>query len=424
MASSGSGTGSPVAVGTVTAPSLATRITEVPLLPIARYAEIMQISLPHFHQMQGAKAPMRSGCDEVWDQDARDLLTWTMVQAEELIANELGFWPAPKFITNEPISLGLNGVRGDWTNAELKTEWGYVQAYGTELLTLKHEGATVEYLDLDNDPNDREETAEIGNSIYEDLTSCSDPCDVAVFFRTGDGAEDAADPRYEIRPLKVDIDSTTMRIRGDSALFIRPNLWNLTRLDCIGSHDDLADENRWIYDFALTNLVSQVDVYCRTVSAETPVTLRWNGVCSCTSACDHETQTACAYPTDMKRGFFAVRPSNWNGTYNVDTCANYAWPPESVLVNYLAGYPLDPKTCRMSANFERAIVKLTNVLLPEPPCAYCDAAQVRWQNDRKVIDPLTPEAASMPWDLYAQGALEAWRIVKRFAMGRGGKMGR
>ena len=78
----------------------------------------------------------------------------------------------------------------------------------------------------------------------------------------------------------------------------------------------------------------------------------------------------------------------------------------------------------MNANLERAIVKLTNVLLPEPPCNFCDAAQIRWQNDRKVIDPLTPEAASMPWDLYAQGALEAWRIVKRLAMGRGGKLGR
>ena len=78
----------------------------------------------------------------------------------------------------------------------------------------------------------------------------------------------------------------------------------------------------------------------------------------------------------------------------------------------------------MNANLERAIVKLTNVLLPEPPCGFCDAAQTRWQNDRQNIDPLTPEAASMPWDLYSQGALEAWRIVKKLAMGRGGKMGR
>jgi hypothetical protein len=40
------------------------------------------------------------------------------------------------------------------------------------------------------------------------------------------------------------------------------------------------------------------------------------------------------------------------------------------------------------------------------------------------IDPLTPEAASMPWDIYKRGALEAWRIIKLFSMGVGGKVGR
>jgi hypothetical protein len=78
----------------------------------------------------------------------------------------------------------------------------------------------------------------------------------------------------------------------------------------------------------------------------------------------------------------------------------------------------------MNSQLERAIVKLTNALLSEPPCGFCDPAKARWAQDRKDIDPLTPEAASLPWDLYKQGALEAWRIVKRFAMGQGGKMGR
>ena len=108
----------------------------------------------------------------------------------------------------------------------------------------------------------------------------------------------------------------------------------------------------------------------------------------------------------------------------MDAAPTWFKPPEAVRVNYRAGYPLDSKTCRMNSNLERAIVKLTNVLLPEPPCAFCDAAQIRWKQDRTNIDPLTPEAAGMPWDLYSMGALEAWRIVKRYAMGRGGKLGR
>lgn len=387
------------------------------LLPLSRYASIMQISLPHFHQLNGPKAPLLSGCDDIWDQDGRELLAWTMLQAEELIATELGFWPAPKFITNEPHLLGLDGVRGDWMNAELETDWGYVEAYGTETLTLIQADAVIQYQDLDGDPFDREETARIGTSLYGDLDACSNLCDVAVFIRVADGAEDVHDERWEIRPIKVDIDGDTMRITADSSLFVKPGLWSLTEKDCQGSDD----ANAWRYDFELGNLVPAVDVYCRTVNTALPVTLRWSGVCGCTDVCEHQTQTACAYPTDLKRGFFATRPASGANVYAAST---YCYPPESVYVNYKAGYPLDPKTCRMNSNLERAIVKLTNVLLPEPPCNFCDAAQVRWKKDRDNIDPLTPEAASMPWDLYSMGALEAWRIVKKFAMGRGGKLGR
>jgi len=118
------------------------RSDTVTILPLDRYSSIMQIHPSHFNQMQGAKAPMRSGCDEVWDQDARDLLAWTMKQAEDLIAIELGFQPAPTFVTNERLAMGLTGIRGDWQNAELETDYGYVEAYGTETLTLIQAGAT------------------------------------------------------------------------------------------------------------------------------------------------------------------------------------------------------------------------------------------------------------------------------------------
>lgn len=386
------------------------------ILPLDRYAAIMQIHPSHFNQMQGQKAPQVGGCDEIWDQDGRDLLAWAMAQAEELIATKLRTYPAPTFVTNERIPLGLMGSRMDWRDAEVKTAWGYVEAFGSEQLTLLQADATVEYLDLDNDPNNREETAEIGGLLYEDLTACGAECQVAVFFRVADGAKDAADPVWEIKPLKVDIDGSTMRVRAESSMFVRPDLWDLTKMDCWGSDD----ENRWVIDFDQTNLVTKVDVYCRTVNTDLPVTLLWDGRCSCTGICNHDTQSACAYETDFKRGFFAPRPAT---TGNVDAAPTYFRVPEGLRVNYRAGFPLD-RNCRMNANLERAIVKLTNVLLPEPPCSFCDQARIRWEHDRKQVDPLTPEAAGLPWDLYAQGALEAWRIVKLLAMGSGGKLGR
>lgn len=392
-------------------------------LPLDRYAEIMHLSLPHFNQMDGAKAPLVSGCDNgIWDQPARDALAWTMAQAEEMIAEFLHFWPVPKFITDEEIAFSLPGVRGNWLNAEVGTEWKYIDCFGTEQLTLVKADAAVIYTNDNKNPLGRENLATISSTgLYVDeLTACANKCEVAVFFREADGAEDPADCRWEIRPIKVDIDGSTMSITADSALFVKPDLWKLSELDSAGSTDTAA----WKIDFDTANLVSYVDVYCRTCDCQSPVTLYWDGVCSCTGICQHKTQTACAYRTDKKRGYFAPRPSTWNGTANIYAAPTYNFPPESVTVNYRAGYPLD-KSCRMNQSLERAIVKLTNALLPEPPCGFCgDVAARMWQDDRTPIDPLTPEAASMPWDIYKRGALEAWRIVKLFAMGVGGKVGR
>lgn len=420
MASSGSGIGTPISSGGASSGTGLDPAQPLPrsLLPLARYAQIMNIPLAHFQQMAGPKAPLLRGCDSIWDQNAREDLADTMLTAEQMIADELGYWPAPKFITAEQHELGLRGVRNDWWNAELKTDYAYVGGYGTEKLTLLQADATVRYQNLNNNPHDREDVAVIGSELYNDLTACGAATNVAVFFRVADGAEDAAHPSWEIRPVKVDIDGSTMRITAPASLFVKPELWSLTERDCAGSDDP----NLWRWNWDLDNLVSKVDVYCRTIDGQSPATLLWEP-CYCTAPCSHESQAACAYPTDDRRGYFAVRPATWNGSTHVLAEPTYAHAPHSVRINYRAGLALD-SLGRMDRRLERAIVKLTNALLPEPPCGYCDLAKRIWEEDRLKVDPLTTEAAALPWDMYTRGALEAWRIVKKLARGRAGKLGR
>jgi len=389
------------------------RAETVTLLPLDRYANIMHLTPCHFNQVAGPKAPLRSGCDDVWDQDAREALAWTMETAEQMIADALGFWPAPKWIVNEEHRIGR--VRGDWQNAEFQTEWKYVQQFGTQSLTLIEAAAPVTYEDRDHDQYGREETAVIGDpaALYYYLSNlCSDPCDVRVFFREEDGAWDDADPRWEIRPVRADADGDHMTITGESCMFVRPISWENTSQESPGGE--------WVVPFDVNELVDAVDVYCEDVDLSTPITLYWEGVCTCGTQCSHATQGACAYVTDWERGWFALRPATWDGANHQWLASLYATAPVKFTVSYLAGYPLDPRTCRMHPMLERAIVKLTNVLLPEPPCGYCDAARVLWERDREPVDPLTPEAASMPWDQYSRGALESWRICKRFSRASSG----
>ncbi len=374
------------------------------LLGLARYAEIMQISQPHIHQLAGAKAPLVGGCDGVWDQPAREALIGAIQTAEEMIARSLGFWPAPKFIVDEWIRIE---ARRDWYNAEFQTGWRYIQAVGTESLTLLAADVPVVYSDEDEDPLGREETASITAPLYGDF-DC-ELCGLAVFFRVRDGARDNGHPDFEIRNLRLDRSGTT--IWGESSMFVIPTLWNLTEAECQGGGE-------WKWSFDVTNLVGYVDVYCRSVSNILPATLYWDGVCDCGSPCAHSTQTACVQVTDYQSGHFMVRPATWNGSSHVYTHPLHSRPPQKIKINYLAGYPLTDD-CRMDPALERAVVKLTNSLLPEPPCGFCDPARQKWTHDRKPVEPLTQEAANIPWGLSTQGALEAWRIVKQFSLSTG-----
>jgi len=391
-----------------------------PLLPPNRYAEIMQIPLPHFNQMGGALAPLNDGCDDIWDQNDRDELVWALEQAEQYIADYLRYYPAPKFVTNEEVQIGLHGSRSDWWNAGLSTEYGYVQGFGTETLTLKEPDVPILYENKNNNPFDDRPTLAtlVVGGLYSQIDACDSACDVAVFFREEDGAEDAADARWEVRPIKVDIDDNIMYIKINPAYLVKPTIWGLNRQECLGSDD----ENAWIADFDVDNLVTHVDIYCRTINTTLPLTLKWDGYCHCASPCSHQTQTGCALQTNMKLGHFQARPAT--GTNQLASISsNVSGPPLFASVNYYGGYPLD-RYCRMNERLERAIVKLANTLMPEPQCGFCDLADTKWRSDRENIDPLTPESANMPWDLYTQGALDAWRVVKRMALGSGGKMGR
>lgn len=391
------------------------RAETVTKLPLGRYAQIMHMDLCHFNQVNGAKAPMRTGCDDIWDQQAREDLAWTMKIAETMIEDFLDTYLVPTQVTAE--AQRMTRTRPDWWNAEFGVKHRHLVSFGTESFTLVQADAPVTYEDRDNDPLGREETAVIGTpaALYQyPISSCDEICDVRVYFREEDGAWDSQDPRWEIRPLRPDIDGDYMTIIGPSCMFVRPELWEIDEWEAYGNPDE------WIINFDINNLVHAVDVYCRSVSTATPITLYWEGVCDCGSPCAHTTQTACPYITDQDRGFFAPRPSTWNGTSHTWAAPLYNQVPVRMTYNYIAGFALDPRTCRMDSRLERAVVKLTNALLPEPPCGYCDAAETLWKQDREPIDPLTPDAANLPWDLYSKGALDAWKIVRLLKLGTGG----
>ena len=252
-------------------------------------------------------------------------------------------------------------------------------------------------MDLDNDPRGIKETAVIGDWLYDMLPACSEECSLKVFFRAADGAKDTAHPAWEIRPLNIDIDGNFAIIQAPAPLFIKPELTLLTKQDCFKSDNEEA----WIWAYDESNLVGYVDIFCETIDTDDQGSIYWQYGCG---NCTENSAEICIYSIDDWIGRFKIEPKTGE-------CVS-ACPPQRMTINYKSGYPLD-EYCRMDVNLQRAVIKLTNALLPQTPCG-CTYPFNIWTHDRQPIDPLTPEAATLPWNLYSQGALEAWRIVRMY----------
>jgi hypothetical protein len=365
-------------------------------LPLDTYADTMGINSAHFNQMNGQNAPTSHDCDKIWDQPDRDQLARTIQQAENMIKIQLGYDLVPTYYENADVRL-LKNVRADWWNGAYLAPHKKVESYGTQTMTLLFAGAPITYQDLDNDPRGIKETAVIGDFLYDMLPKCDGVCKLHVFYRRADGARYDADPEWEIRPIEVTEYGEFQTIRAPATQFLKPELMRLTERACYKSDD----EDAWIYAYDEANLVEYVDIYCQVLDEDEQGTVTWLTGCG---VCDTTSADICIYPVLDSISKFVVAPKAGECISNC--------PPRKMQINYTSGYPLD-NLCQMDTNLQRAVVKLTNALLPQSPCG-CEISYNMWVADREPVNPLTLESANLPWDLNSQGALEAWRIVKSF----------
>ena len=139
------------------------------LLSLNYYAQIMGINPMHF---AGATTddyfPLRNTCADLWVQESwqfadmvsRESLAQEIDQAETAIANELGWWPAPKWIVQEvhryprfyrkdAYRFGGRNVRNQ--RVGVGCDYGMIISPGQRASSLIEAGATVTYTDADGD---------------------------------------------------------------------------------------------------------------------------------------------------------------------------------------------------------------------------------------------------------------------------------
>jgi hypothetical protein len=411
----------------------------------------MGIAGPHFAgAFAGDFFPYSGRCNDLWyqhqwqahDRVSREDLARSIAEAEEELAEVVGFWPAPKYIAQEvhrfpkyyrPEQLSkpgsrsfrrgfpnftFNSVTGSDNRAKgIKLEWGKFIQGGQRGMTLVGTATTgagsLAYSDADGDGF--EETVTIALA-----TTLTDACEIKVFY-AGE-----TDPEYEIRPARTaSIAGGVVTLTFWTWQFINPALWEAFPTGVQQEPINITAPP--------TNLLTSVDVYREYVD-QTSVSAQfyWEPDVSCSSCggtgcvnCQLTSQTGCIHPRTIGTSFVVPMPATYNESTEVWDAANYAecTDPDIVKVWYYSGdYSnrwLNGQTCNpMNPLWETTIAFLAVARLERPFCACenLEALADRLRHDLAASDRnksrfVTQDVQSSPFGTM-RGEVMAWRRVK------------
>lgn len=359
---------------------------------------------------EGVPARSRGDCQDVMYQNAfqnsdhlsREEIAEAIAQAEDLFAKNVGYYPAPKYIADEPHLLADSGYDyyyWRYRKQTIQTKYGHVQAVGSEALTLADSEVSVVLSDTYSNGIDDTFT------VTATVPSGTQASAICAFFKESDRGLLSLQ-ESEIKPLLVSISGTTATIKGHITLLVKP-VQQLT-LDPISL--DATDN---------TIYADEIDIYTRAVDITDQGSLIWNNGCDCNGACEATLSDACFQTKSMELGILAPVFASWdadieNFVASYPCCAM----PERVKVNYYAGYPRQDNG-RMDQENARIIALLATALLPNRTCG-CGRADQRLlyyrdppTNDQNqiIVSPQIVDDTAKAFGVTGRGAIEAYRLM-------------
>lgn len=401
------------------------------LLPLARYAQVMRLDLAHIMQVGGANYPYRAVCKTCWTEAMRQELRESIAGAERMMGEYLGFSVAPQYISERNVfpwfyrlsKQNGGGYRGQFGRRgwpELSAKWHRILTLGrVELTELVANGP---FWDTPIDSVNTQAFLGIA-----DPTAQYDLSRIRVFWRLG-----LFGYRIEIRGFRIwRIPGGQIILRFPRGMLVRPDMQN-DEEQCV----DWADDSNFANPLYLG--VSDLKAFYEDDLLEDALCYQWL-TDECGVSCTPVTQRGC--PTIVNADLSRVQgyPATWDGTTLARGEPTYWYPPDEYFLRYRAGWADGLATGldyighshsydAFGAGMARAIVNLTNTLLPDDVRCGCQVAQQIWKEDRMLVGysgstgttsysrPQIEEAHRNPFGP-TYGALQAWRFVKSMASG-------
>lgn len=445
MATSGTGVGTQIPAGTGSANLRAIPRT---ILSLDRYAQIMGLDPVHFNQgFDETFFPVNSDCPDVWFKyswqrpgyASRYDLAVAIKDAEEDIANVLGYWPGPKWTSEEDHTYEkyhrryirntgwLPNVAGNFKS--VVANFGNIIAPGPRSVAAAATGTGVVYADDDGDGfiETATVTVDISGTAAETVLNYSwydlqQTCRFGVYH---DGY--SGHPDWEVRyPVSVTLSGTTLTFTFRS--------WQLFLPSLLAAYPQLDSVPYPIDANTSTNFVSTVDVYLEYPDYTQPSSqFVWAGRRNCTICagagcvnCGTATQNGCVNVDDKTRGIVAPIPASYDATNGwTQASISNEYEPDRIKLWYYSGNVSDEYkmglTCDpLSDYFARTIAWLATARLERDPCGcgHVKESMMKLRQDLAIASPEgnfiigLDDAMDNPFGSRL-GELRAWRRIAR-----------
>ncbi len=390
------------------------------LLSLDSYARIMGWDPVHFNQIVSEFRPVPSGAPRLWYQynwqrpgrASRYELATAIAESERMIAQEIGFFPAPQFVADELHVYPLPRVLPELYVADrrqtIQPKWQRYLQPGRRVVASVEAGVDISAAYSDPDADGFSERISF-TVTHADAASWT-PRDIAVF---PPGTTDTSQVN-RIRDLDITISGTTITITGESAWFVDPDEW------------ENAGANRAsnFIDGDTAVFLATVDVYHIYASTDgdtnAPVQFAWQ---------DRDLPTAFQVASGLlqlyrpEQGIISFAPATWTASTSSWAITNFntSWGfPDLMRVNYRSGWEADRRG-RMAPPWDRAVAALATARLGSPVSGGGESVLkmfAYWQDipERREMTFIRSQCPFGP----QRGAWAAWQTVQRFYADSGG----
>jgi len=345
--------------------------TAQPYLGLDQYRKLFNIPPWAFNGVENPDE-RRRGCDHYWTQWERDDLALALSQAEELLAERLGFYLGPRYLID---------YDRPWRNP-VRLLYGHVLGGGIRARAEVAPGAS----DFTVDPA----TITVPSASFPGGTSEV----IVVEDETG---------------LEIEYDE----IETVGANYVISISWyKLIQWATLEGQDETLDYAAVVP--ALLLGIADLTVYRQYRDTTTQATITYGPSCRCwcaDSACTGTDATACVYVLNREIGTVRVNRATYAaGTWSCDNSAVCGcYEGDKVTVYYEAGTVDVP-------GWRQAIYRLAHSRMGEQPCG-CVLHERQWRQDRAVPSILTAERLNCPFGL-ENGAWGAYAWVMDQLLGK------